>query len=119
MPEKSKTGRPKNPTTIKLEREIRKRDEEIEMLKDEALNLTNITKDELNCTAYAGVAQDGKVHLVKVKFNFDSGQAVMDSIVKTYKQNELYLLEHKLKELLAHKKESGFITVLKEEQTNV
>lgn len=62
----SKSGRPKNPTTVRLEKKIKRLEEEIDKLKTTE---NNSEVEDLNCRAYSVVVRNGHFNLVEVAFD--------------------------------------------------
>jgi len=95
----NKGGRPKNPTTLKLEKKIKRLEEEIDKLKsvEENQNL-----EDLECRAYAIVVRGGHFNLVEVAFDPNSMNAKVVS--EEFVSDTAYRASFELNKMVAYGK---------------
>lgn len=101
--QKETRGRKKNPTTVKLERKIKKLEEEIEHLQIDAKKIAEDNGKDLTCRAYGVILapdDNGKrvYQLVELKFDPVTRQALVVNI--EYLADTPYRMEYEFKKMI-------------------
>jgi hypothetical protein len=77
MSKKKKSGRPKNPTTLKLERQIKKLEEELDNRKQNSFSAENL---EFKGMGFIYDETDKHFKLVNLKYDLETKIACVDSV---------------------------------------
>ena len=96
----NKGGRPKNPTTVKLERKIKKLEEEIDALLNAETNVTEMAKENLKCKAFGVIVRDKKFNLVEINFDPNTKQAMV--VDETHIADSSYRATFHLNKMIAY-----------------